>query len=125
MPAYFDKMPSELKRCIEAVNKYTTNGTPDYSIITSVDKLWIPSAPEVGKGEFSGEDTQYPIYTDNTSRIKYNASGSKASWWTRSADKYNEKRYVIITNGSSLGAAGSVMNADATATYGTVLCFCI
>ena len=120
MPTYFDKMPLELKRCIEAVNKYTTNGTPDYAIITSVDKLWIPSAPEVGKGEFSGEGTQYPIYTNDTSRKKRNYTGEySAEWWTRSADDYNKERYVHIASD------GKKTNAGASANFQIVLCFCI
>ena len=69
---------------------------------------------------------EYFMFMDEDDQIGTGVAISMFVGAVESANfQYNENRYVVITNGSSLGAAGSTLNADASTTYGTVLCFCI
>ena len=71
----YNLLPSDLKSLIKAVNKKTSSGNKSSTIQTTSDKLWLPSGCEVSGSSgntkwFDGEGTQYPIFTDNASRIK-------------------------------------------------------
>lgn len=81
------QLPDDLVAVIKQVKKYTTAGNQQTTIQTTVDKLWLPSCIEVGTitsgAGYVNEGSQYPIFTDNNSRIKmYN--GSASNWWLRS-----------------------------------------
>lgn len=111
-------LPNNIKERIQRVNKtyydYTTTST-----LTSVEKLWIPSAREMFGGtsyESSGPDYT-ALFTDATSRIK-KRSGSAQYYWLRSA----------LSSGAfdfcSVGSSGGVSGGYASFAYGVCLGFC-
>ncbi|MEA4805016.1 InlB B-repeat-containing protein [Acetobacterium wieringae] len=119
----YSKLPADLKAVITPVKKYTSGGYGATALVTSTDNLFLFSEEEVGLGNYtystSGEGTQYPIFTDNASRIKTYPNTSTGWWWLRSA--YN-------TNGNGfLGVHGdgNLNNNNAYTNYGVAFGFAI
>lgn len=117
-----NKLPNDLKPYIKKVNKKTTQGSSSTAIQTTSDDLWLPSCIEVGTitsgSGYVSEGTQYPIFTDNGSRIKlYNGSANR--WWLRSPITGNGNNFHIVTSD------GSSSNNNANNTYGVVFGLCI
>ena len=115
--------PSDLKSLIKYTKKQRYNGGGSVSTLNTVyDKLWIPSEKELfGTYSYtggSGEGTQYPIFTDNTSRIKYR-NGSAQYYWTSSADGSDTRLFVFVDT------YGDVSYHYAYNSYGVVAGFCI
>lgn len=117
-----NQLPDDLKPYIKKVNKKTTQGNSSTAIQTTSDDLWLPSCIEVGTitsgTGYVSEGTQYPIFTDNGSRIKlYN--GSAHYWWLRSpnTDDINNFRCVYSDGSNNYGSADY--------TYGVVFGLCI
>jgi hypothetical protein len=117
-----NQLPNDLKPYIKKVNKKTTQGNSSTAIQTTSDDLWLPSCIEVGTitsgAGYVSEGTQYPIFTDNGSRIKlYN--GSANNWWLRSpsAGSNTSFHYVTSDDGNN--------NYDANNTSGVVFGLCI
>lgn len=113
----YPTLPTNIKNAIKSVTKtYYDYGTT--STKTETDTIWIPSYREVGFG--TNVETSGPIYsglfTNATSRIKYNAAGSANSWWLRSANS-GSHFYHVSTNGTST-------NFYATTADGVVFGFC-
>ena len=117
-----NQLPDDLKPYIKKVNKKTTQGNQSTAIQTTSDDLWLPSCIEVGTitsgAGYVSEGTQYPIFTDNGSRIKlYN--GSASSWWLRSP-------YTGYSNGFHYVASGGSDGSNrASGTDGVVFGLCI
>ena len=103
---FFNALPHDLRKCIEAVDKKTNNtgfvGLEDTSVVTATsDKLWLLSMREV-YGAFSGqsgeiptypaiydaEGSQYQLYADQgvtSSSYSYCVKGGLTKkWWLRS-----------------------------------------
>ena len=73
------------------------------------DKIILPSKIEVNLGTDTTNDvgTPYPIFTDNTSRIKRrNNSGSPMNWFTRSANPNNGSSVWYIYGDGTCGQVG-------------------
>ena len=92
----YNGMPADLKKVIKAVSKKTSVGASE-SIRTDNMAVWLPSMNElfgalnvVGIPE--GEGTQYPIFTDNASRIK------SSGWWSRSPCTMDRGYWCGVTN---------------------------
>lgn len=125
MSTYLSQLPTDLRAVIKPVTKKTTAGNQSTSIQSTTDSLWIPSMKEVGllttDAGYSGEGTQYPLFTDNASRIKKlgGAGGSANGWWTRSPNAGNATnfRYVI--------SDGSNNSNIASTSYGVCLGLCV
>lgn len=72
------------------------------------DKIIIPSCIEVNitSGISTVEGTQYPIFTDNNSRIKniFNSTAINNEWWTRTqnyeSDYGNYMQKIVYRDGS-------------------------
>lgn len=116
------QLPDDLVAVIKQVKKYTTKGNTSVAIQTTSDKLWLPSCIEVGtmtsEAGYISEGSQYPIFTDNKSRIKmYN--GSATDWCLRSPYTSNNS-YWYYTNSS-----GGTTFTNATFTNGVVFGLCI
>lgn len=116
------QLPDDLVAVIKQVKKYTTAGNQQTTIQTTVDKLWLPSCIEVGTitsgAGYASEGSQYPIFTDNNSRIKmYN--GSADAWWLRSPITGNATNFHCVTSD------GSNANPSANYAYGVVFGLCI
>lgn len=116
------QLPDDLVAVIKQVKKYTTAGNQQTTIQTTVDKLWLPSCIEVGTitsdDGYVNEGSQYPIFTDNNSRIKmYN--GSANPWWLRSPNT------GYATSFHNVSSDGSNNDYNANDTYGVVFGLCI
>lgn len=117
-----NKLPNDLKPYIKKVNKKTTQGSSSTAIQTTSDDLWLPSCIEVGTitsgSGYVSEGTQYPIFTDNGSRIKlYN--GSAGYWWLRSPYTGRNNTFHSVNSDGS----GNYYTADYT--NGVVFGLCI
>ncbi len=124
-----DYIPSDLQSYIKQVNLYTYcgSGSPATGTLTK-DKIFLPGAAEVdktGPGEYTGDkqqelnQKQFPIFTDNNSRIKKlsNGSGSDYGWWTRST-VYGDYGHIYC-----IGGGGGVYSSYSYDTENG-LCFC-
>ena len=84
----FNSMPAELKAVIKEVNTYANKGNNNSLSQVCTDKVFIPGFNELGytNQNYDGNQTKFPIFSDNNSRIKKmnNGSGSAERWWTRS-----------------------------------------
>lgn len=105
MSTYLSQFPADLRAVIKPVIKKTTAGNQSTSIQSTTDSLWLPSMKEVGllttNAGLADEGTQYPLFTDNASRIK-KRSGSANYWWTRSPYTGSATYfYYVLSDGSN------------------------
>ena len=116
-----NQLPDDLKPYIKKVNKMTTQGGKSTAIQTTSDDLWLPSCIEVGTvtsdAGYTNEGAQYPIFTDNNSRIKF-YNGSASSWWLRSPMTNGNGFHRVQHDGSSSSSIPSVA-------HGVVFGLCI
>lgn len=99
----YNKLPSDLKAIVAPVKKkcYTT-----YNDISSLSEanynVWLLSEAEVfDKVSYTignGEGTKYPIFTDNTSRVKWLVNRFTLNWWLRSAHLSDSARFVCVSS---------------------------
>lgn len=122
--AFYNGLPADLRTVIKSVNKKTSAGNASSTINTNAMKVFLFSEVEVfGTTNYSaaGEGSKYPIFTNDTSRVKKlsNGSGSAYWWWLRSP-------YASNTNGfCSVDSDGSYSNYVASDTDGVCAGFCI
>lgn len=119
----YNKLPNDLKTIVAPVKKkcYTI-----YNQVSSLSEanygVWLLAAAEVFDNASytvgNGEGTKYPIFTDDTSRIK-RVNGSTNYWWLRSAYSSNSLRFVVT---SSNGVANFI---DASYELGVVVGLCV
>lgn len=108
---------------IKTVQVLASKGGTEETILTSKCKLFLFSDAEVGfnktavpyKNEVDrdAESVQFPIFTDNNSRIKktYNGTGSANSWWLRSASaSYSSSFENVYYNGGSFSNGANYSN---------------
>lgn len=117
-------LPADLRNVIKPVNKKTSAGNQSATIKTESMKIFLFSEVECfGATTYSvaGEGSQYPIFTDNTSRIKYlsNGAGSAFSWWERSPFATYAATFC------SVNSDGSAANYGASTAWGVCFGFCI
>ena len=117
-------LPSDLQSAIKAVDKKTSAGSQSTTINTDSMKLFLFSEVECfGTTTYSvaGEGEVYPIFTDNTSRIKKlsNGEGSANGWWERSPSANNSTNFCGVNGG------GSACGHAASTSRGVCFGFCI
>lgn len=69
----FNALGSDLQNNIKAVNKISNAGAPNNNdLVTTSDKLWVPSATELGAINIFpvGQGTVYPMFPTDSSRVK-------------------------------------------------------
>lgn len=80
-------LPTDLQNVIKEVNKYYGEGTTN-TIHSGVEKCWIPSDNELNTQftnySLQGEGEAYPVFTDNSSRMRCKTNGDYVMWWTSS-----------------------------------------
>ena len=125
----YNALPSDLKAVIKTSYKWygTGNGTTNGK--WSGHKLWLPLTFEMfGESSYSptterttGNARQYPIFTDNASRIKKmnNGGGSASYYWLASPYASNSDRFCIVNSG------GSSYNFGASNSYGVCFGLCV
>ncbi len=124
-------LPTVWRNVIKSVQVLSSAGNTSASIVTSIDKLFLFSQAEVGFNKSDvpycnevaegAESVQFPIFTDNASRIKkpYNGTGTAAYWWLRSPVASSSTYFAGVYTGG--GAYGN----GATVSYGVAFGFCI
>lgn len=119
------------QQLIKTVDVLASQGGTSHTILTSRCKLFLFSDAEVGfntsvspyslEVDANAATKQFPIFTDNNSRIKKtaNGTGSAGIWWLRSATASDSSSFenVYIT--------GSANNNVASDSYGVCFGFCI
>lgn len=85
----FNQLPPTVQSSIKTVNKIASKGDGYSNLITSTDNLFLFSEVELyGSLTYSaaGEGNLYPVFSNDTSRIKKtsNGSGSADMYWGRS-----------------------------------------
>ena len=121
MSTILSAMPDEVKAAVREVSKLTGAGRASTTIVTTADKLFLPSQVELfGTASLSapGEGTQYPYYATGANRLKYTRAGTNVEWWTRSPVVTSNYNYV------RLYASGSAYSAAATGTSYVAAAWC-
>lgn len=121
-----NSLPSDLQSVIKTSTKLSDGGHDNKVVVSTQDKIWIPSVSESGKTWSSygaaivGQGEQYPIFTDNASRIYFKLTESSPyAWWTRS---------IATTWGgqfSVFGADGELGKTNANTPTSILFGFCI
>lgn len=115
----YNALPSDLKAVIKTAYKWYGTGNNTTNGKWSGHKLWLPLTFEMfGESSYSpaaerttGNARQYPIFTDNASRIKkMNNGGGSAQWYWLASPRaaYSADFCGVISGGSSGGNYASV-----------------
>ncbi len=119
----YNKLPSDLKAIVAPVKKrcYTTHN--DVSSLSEANyNVWLLAEAEVfDRISYTvgyDEGTKYPIFTDNTSRVK-KINESTQAWWLRSADSNTSTYFIAVDKG------GYVSYYNAAYSYGVVVGLCV
>lgn len=120
MKNIFDSMSIELRNCIKEVKTEANKGGANSSQ-TCTDKVFLPGYQELGWSDnYDGNQVKFPIFTNNSSRIKKlsNGTGSADYWWTRSPySGFGDSFCLFGTDGSISGYYG------AGRSHGVCFCF--
>ena len=113
----YNALPSDLKAVIKTAYKWYGTGNSTTNGKWSGHKLWLPLTFEMfGESSYSptterttGNARQYPIFTDNASRIKkMNNGGGSAQWyWVASPNASDSDRFCGVNGGGSSGSTGT------------------
>lgn len=125
----FNAFPAELQAIIEPVLKISDGGEVNRALVTTTDKCWLASYPEVGFASISevlpgqGEVYASTYSTNKNSRVKYLPDGyTPYGWWLRSSS-------YSLTSDSALfcrvQASGILYGDIETNKYAVVFGFCI
>ena len=126
----FDMFPNDVRAVIKDINKKTAANTTSTAMRIDTMKIFLFSEVELCGAEFAAsmggaaEGDQYPIFTDNASRIKLqnNGTGSVYIWWQRSPMTKNAMDFCTINNnGRSINTTGNL----ATSANRICLGFCV
>lgn len=125
----YNALPSDLKAVIKTAYKWYGTGKNTTNGKWSGHKLWLPLAFEMfGESIYSpatehttGNARQYPIFTNNASRIKKmnNGGGSAAYYWLASPSA------ATSTNFCGVGGNGSNYSYDASNSLGVCFGLCV
>lgn len=107
----YNALPSDLKAVIKTAYKWYGTGNNTTNGKWSGHKLWLPLTFEMfGESSYSpaterttGNARQYPIFTDNASRIKkMNNGGDSAQWyWLASPYASDSTNFCRVSSGGS------------------------
>lgn len=119
----YNKLPSDLKAIVSPVKKRCYTSYPDVSSLSEANyNVWLLAEAEVFDSVShtigNGEGTKYPIFTDNTSRVKKVNTVAKL-WWLRSCTKSSGRNFVLVYDD------GNVSFTNATSHCGVVVGLCV
>lgn len=125
----YNALPSDLKAVIKTAYKWYGTGNSTTNGKWSGHKLWLPLTFEMfGESSYSppterttGNARQYPIFTDNASRIKKmnNGSGSASYYWLASPYASGSGYFCDVNDD------GSGNNYDASNSFGVGFGLCV
>lgn len=121
LPSILSTFPSDWQNLMTPVQKKTANTREVATITETTDTAWLLSDIEAfGDSTYSyaGEGTVYPIFTDNSSRIK-TVNNVASTWFTRSFYK-QDAGYKETVN-----TDGGHAHARNDAATGICLGFCV
>ena len=120
----FGMLPADLQAVISEKPVKATSGNKVNTITISNDKVWIPTEKEVfGSITYSGSaesavNINYPIFTDNSSRVRTQGSnGAAVAVWLASPYISNATAFCYVTT------SGAPSYASASNSYGVLPCF--
>ncbi len=122
---FIEQLPSGTFNTIIPAWKKSSWGNRGYAIRRGQYMMWLLSNSELNGytkySPYQDEGTQYPIFTDNASRIKYLAdgAGAVALWWERSPIIDHSNHFYYVNTGGNPYYYGWASNR-----YGVVLGFC-
>lgn len=119
----YNKLPSDLKAIVSPVKKRCYTSYPDASSLSEANyNVWLLAEAEVFDSVShtigNGEGTKYPIFTDNTSRVK-KVNTVDRLWWLRSCTKSSGRNFVLVYDD------GNVSYANATDYCGVAVGLCV
>lgn len=119
----FNALPEQWQMLIASVTVASTSGSMKTDIVSSEDKIFIPSAKEVGlnitsTGYAEESEATFTIFSNNESRIKHQ-NGIAPYWWLRSPGTGSSTPFCIVYTAGGLG------NSSAAYVYGVCFGFCI
>lgn len=125
----YNLLPDDLKAVIKPVKKLSDDGYGgNGELIETSDKLWIPSAEELGLTVSSnrclpGQGTAYAGYSSNNSRAIYVGSGSQITY-SRSCDISTKDKLISMQSSGALQTAAASSVSGSSSSYHQV-CFCV
>lgn len=122
LPSILSNFPDEWQNIMTTAQKKTSQGVSNATIVTSDDKVWLLSQIELSGSNgqsYAGEGTQYPIFTDNASRIK-RVNNSANNYWSRSPASGSSQSFCYV---DSLG--NPALSSAAQNSMGISLGFCV
>ncbi len=133
MNKIYQSMPDEIKPKIKQVNIESTKGGStgegaDIGVPTD-DYIFLPGICEACYSKSASQSNfqkQFPIFTDDSSRIKKLSNGSKAveRWWVRDATaSYYTAYCCITTDGRSASMYGNPNGSFTASKAGVCFCF--
>lgn len=119
----YNKLPSDLKAIVAPVKKKCYTAYNDASSLNEANyNVWLLAEAEVFDSVShtigNGEGTKYPIFTDNTSRVK-KVNTVDRLWWLRSCTKYSGRSFVLVYDD------GNVSYTNAADYYGVAVGLCV
>ena len=117
-------IPESVQSAIKKVSKVSDGGYYNKTLVTTYDKIWIPSYAEVGFSNssyaVSGQGSAYELFANGASKVKQTIdSAIDSAWWLRSAYTNNANIFWNVGNN------GNVATSHATNIYGIAIGFCI
>lgn len=125
----YNALPSDLKAVIKTAYKWYGTGNNTTNGKWSGHKLWLPLTFEMfGESSYSpatertkGNARQYPIFTNNASRIKkMNNGDGSAQWYWLASPRASYSAYFCIVNDG-----GSSTTGNASASNGVCFGLCV
>lgn len=120
LPAIFALMPEEVQAATRTVNKLTSAGNKSTEIVTTADKLFLPSEIEVFgfiDSSAPGEGAMYDYYAEGGSKMKY--LGTKTSVWLLRGPRVSSAiSYCSVSTG------GNPTENTGTSSSGVAFAFC-
>lgn len=127
----YNSMPPNLRAVIKTAYKWYGTGNNTTNGRWSGHKLWLPLTYEMFGTNYSapaeeqttGNARQYPIFTDNASRIKKltNGAGSESAYWLASPYAQDSAGFCTVLKGGSANA----YSAGASYEYGVCFGLCV
>ena len=121
-------IPAELRNALKSVTKYTNNdgsSSASSAVTATTDYFFLLSEYEVfGNITYSNTyeanyQQQYAYYSAGNSKVKYQRTGSSASWWLRSPRAGDINSFVCVS------ADGTVYHDYAHTSLGFAPGFCV
>lgn len=117
----YNALPSDLKAVIKTAYKWYGTGNNTTNGKWSGHKLWLPLTFEMfGESRYSpttehttGNARQYPIFTNNASRIKkMNNGGGSAQWYWLASPRAADAAYFCVVNSDGSSNANNASGSS-------------